>query len=187
LSEYARLSFGKTIVNTPDAWAYLREAVVPEPPGVTKNFERWLLQRDKPGGMTQPAERIDRQYRPGGSPDHMYDYAARRTDMASGNSAIYFDLDDRFRLAGPVDIKVEVLDNANAAWHLEYNTREIPAVATPTVTNQNDGKTRTVTFTLENAKFSNALEHDMDFRIVCDGPEDVTVRWVRVVRHNLPE
>jgi hypothetical protein len=186
LSEYARLSFGKTIATTPDAWSYLREAKVPEPPGYTKNFERWLIQRDVPGGMTQPARRIDRTYWPGGTRDAMYDYFARRTDTAGGNGYIYFNIDDRFKCTGPVDIKVEVFCDTDAAWHLEYTSPVRPDEATAQVHLPEDGRVRTVTFTLDNARFANALDHDMDFRIVCDGPEDLTVQWVRVVRHQLP-
>jgi hypothetical protein len=187
LSEYARYSFGKNINSTPDAWAYLAEGVLSDD-GVknARNFERWLIQRDVPGGMTQPANRVDREYWPGGSREHMYDYAARSTNIAGGSPHIYFDLDDRFETQGPIDLKVEVLDNSNCRWRIEYNGSAGAATPTPWVQNQNDSNVRTATFRIEDAQFANALEHNMDFRIVCDGPEDVAVQWVRVVRDQLP-
>ena len=190
LSEYARLSFGKTVENSPDAWAYLKEAPARasvSAAGVVRNFERWLLQRDVPGGMTVPADRVDRHFNSGAVSDHaphlFYDLTARRTDLQSDNPYIYFDIDDRFQISGRALIKVEYRDVGKAAWRIEYMDAGGELRATPRVRNRDTGNIKTATFTVEDAHFAGGLPHGMDFRIVSNGPQDVTVRWVRIVRN----
>ena len=189
LSEYARLSFGKTVANSPDAWAYLTETPAGthwSPAGAIKNFERWLLQRDVPGGVTVPAERVERAFNSGVAPanqlDMYHDHVARRTDRAGGSPYMYFDLDERFLVPGAAQIKVEFRDDSDASWRLEYLTSGDELASTLPVTNLNDGRVKTATFLIDDALFAGGLPHGMDFRIACDGPQDVTVRWVRLIR-----
>ena len=189
LSRYAAMVFGKSVEESPDAWAYLRESPTltsVTSVGVIKNFERWLCQRDLPGGMTVATQRTFREFEAGAlygsGPDQWYDDIARRTDIATGNSSIYFDLDDRFDSDGGVQIKVEILDNSSASWYLEYTSSNHQVTTTEHFQNRQDGAVKTVTFDIANPGFLNGLPNGMDFRIVCDGPEDLTVRWVRVVK-----
>lgn len=189
LSAYARLSFGKNIDTTPDAWAYLSQTPARSsvsPVGWIKNIERWLVQRDVPGGMTVPVDRVDRDFAAGpedwNDPTTWYDYTARRTDRAEGSPYIYFDLDDRFQLAGRALVKVEFRDVGEGAWRVEYMGYDDTLKSTPAVQNTGDGKVKTATFAVEDARFAGGLPHGMDLRIACDGPDDVTVRWVRIVR-----
>ena len=186
LSEYARRSFGKDVWNSPDAWALLKETPVKpgySSAGVLKNFERWLRQRDLPGGMTVPTERVDRTFDAGASPtDQWYDYMARRTDVDEGSPYIYFDLDDRILVNGPVEIRVEYVDRTPAVWHIDYVDGQGNVRASPAVINHNDGELRTAIIYLPDIVFVNAFDEGMDFRIVADGPENVVVRWVRVIR-----
>jgi len=193
LSTYARYSLGKTVTSTADAWAYLKESAVRSsltPARAVKNFERWLQQRDVPGGMTVPVARFDRAFNAGGISDNrdgaFYDFTARRTDADSDQPFMYFDLDDRFTTSGDIDIKVEIIDDTTATWRLEYVGAGGNLVSTESYTGAGDGEVRTVTFTLDDARFAGELDHGMDFRIVCNGPQDVTVRWVRVVRQSRP-
>jgi hypothetical protein len=193
LSTYARYSFGKTVASSPDAWSYLKQSAVSQsvtPARAVKNFERWLYQRDVPGGMTVPTERVDREFNAGsitdGAEGAFSDDTARRTDVASGERSIFFDLDDRFDVSGAVEIKVEIVDASQAAWYLEYVDRTGETVRTDAYTGQGDGVVRTVTFTLDSPRFAGDLVNDMDFRIRCEGPGDVTVRWVRLVRQDAP-
>ncbi len=193
LSYYARFAFGKRVENSPDAWCYLRESAVGRhitPAGVVKNFERWLFQRDVPGGMTVPTERVDRTFNAGSigddDPDAFHDLLARRTDRENGQPHISFDLDDRFDVSGPVQIKVEIRDDSEASWRLEYEGADGSVQRTAAFTGQADGAVRTVSFTLDDVRFAGGLEHGMDFRIACEGPDDVTVRWVRVIRLQRP-
>ncbi len=193
LSTYTAMSLGKTPEDSPDAWAYLRESPINSadtPSHVVRNLERWLMQRDLPGGMTVPAQRTYREFNAGsnyqGNADSWYDDIARRTDLASGNTDIFFALDDRFHVDGTVQIKVEILDDSPAEWHLEYLDSHRALAATPSFTNSDDGQVKTVTFTVDDASFTNGLANGMDFKIVCEGPGDVTVRWVRLIRMDEP-
>jgi hypothetical protein len=187
LSEYARLSFGKQPATSPDAWVYLKESPVRFSPNVVRNFERWILQRDVPTGMTVPAQRVEREFDASSSPDgQWYDDLARRTDVTSDNPYIFFFVDDGFVVDAAVDVHVEIWDETAARWRLEYNSVTVPDQATPWVDGQGDSAVRTVVFTLPDAAFRNALDHEADLRIHCEGPDDVLVRWLRVVRHALP-
>jgi hypothetical protein len=194
LSGYVRRGLGRTVTDSPDAWAYLKESPIGNhvsTVGLARNFERWLRQRDIPDdGVTVPTERVDRSFNAGSIPDSetwsFYDHVARRTDVASGNRYIYFDLDDRFVVRGAVAIKVEIRDDSEADWCIEHTDRAHQIVRTPSYHGQADGQTRTITFTIDRPRFVGDFTGGMDFRIVCDGPGDVTVRWVRVVRLDEP-
>jgi len=193
LSHYVGMSLGHSVDTSPDAWAYLRESPVNTfhtPAGVVRNFERFLTQRDLPGGNTVPAQRHFREFDAGSNNQSIasgwYDDLARRTDLASDNPYIFFDLDDNFAVRDGVQIKVEILDNSSASWHLEYLSRQNEPAATNVFHNRADGKIKTVTFTLEEPRFANGLSNGMDFRIACDGPGDVAVRWVRLIRQEAP-
>ncbi|MCB1150640.1 beta-galactosidase, partial [bacterium] len=189
LSEYARLSFGRTVFDSPDAWAYLRESPVStleSGTGTVKNLERWLTQRDHPGAVTVPAQEVSRAFAAGSTDPwdrtSYYDFIARRTDLDNGQTAMAFHLDDRFLAGRAPQIKVEFLDQAAAEWQLEDTDVDGRTAATTAVLGQGDGRVKTATFLLEDARLSNGLDHGADFRLICDGPNDLVVRWVRVLR-----
>ncbi len=184
LSNYARLSFGKNVYTSPDAWSFLFQSPQLNTTPL-KNFERWLIQRDIAGGMTVPTERVFRAFDAGGAwqtPSLYYDDTARRTDFASNNNYIYFALDDRFTTSGSVQIKVEMLDNSQTSWHLDYYNSSGVLSSTRSIVNANDNQKKTYTITLNNPTFSNQFNSAMDFRLVNEGPGNITVRWVRLVR-----
>ena len=188
LSLYGRLSKAKTVYNSADAWALLFETPAStwvSPAGKVKNFERWLIKRDIPGGMTVAVLPYDRGFNAGtddNANQYHIDYTARRTDRASGNKYMYFGLDDRFVVNGPVQLKVELVDNSAASWQIEYYNVNNILVSTPIIAGLNDGKIKTYTLTINGAVFQNYFNSNMDFRLVSTGPGDVTVRWVRLVR-----
>ncbi|MCD4760367.1 hypothetical protein K8R42_00530 [bacterium] len=183
LSDYARLSFGKDVYNSPDAWALLFEA--PLNPSYyhvnqVKNFERWLIQRDIEGGMTVPTLIYYKGFNSGAG--SYYDYTARRTDIATDNNYIYFGLDDSFVTTDTIQIKVEIVDDNETDWHLEYYNTSGVLTSTPIISNNNDGQVKTYTLTINDANFANQFNSNMDFRLVNDGPGDLVARWVRLIR-----
>lgn len=184
LSNYARLSFGKNVYDSPDAWAFLFQS--PQSDGYPiKNFERWLIQRDMDGGITVPAQRVTRVFDAGGAylaPSLWYDDTARRTDIASGNRYMFFGLDDRFTTSGTIQIKVEIVDDAQTNWHLDYYNSSGSMTSTRNIVNVHDNQKKTYTFTLHNPIFSNQFS-GMDFRLVNEGAGDLIVSWVRLVRN----
>jgi len=184
LLNYVGLELGKNARTAPDAWCYLRESLAGQagkPPVPIKNFERWLYQRDKPGFRAAPAAKV---FVPSKMlvfhPDHYYDYTARTTSQAEGETRIGFALDDRFLSGGPsrVAIKVTYHDIGQARWALEMRgaggelERAVQCGAT--------GKIRTATFIVEDAMFANP---GMDFDFVIRADEgDAVVSFVRVIK-----
>jgi hypothetical protein len=191
LTEYVRLSLGKNIANTPDAWCYLREGYVRDResggPLPLKNFERWLNQRDVPGGQTQAVVRYDRDWSMTTDPPGIqHEFTARRTDCQSGNNRIYFDIDDRFPDDESYVLKVTYLDDTRGHWMVSYENSLGTFTETTAVHGVGDGTIKTATFHLRNTRFNNGLLHKQDFCITNDGVSDVTVLLVRLIR-NYPD
>ena len=183
LLAYVSLELGRNVSNTPDAWCYLRQSSIRAKGRArpVKNFERWLYQRDAEGYRTVPAAKVAIPAQQiGHHPDHKYDYTARRTDLALGNAAIGFALDDRFLVGGPhkVAIKVTYHDVGTGTWRLEYATPK--GRATRSVQCSSAGRVRTVTFFLDDACFP-ARGMDFDFWIGAVG-WDATIGFVRVIK-----
>lgn len=195
LRDYFRRSAGYPVAESPDAWAVLQMFHDDCFNGTRfyHNYEKFLLQRDvASGGRTIPVEL--RTWDPqqygfctvgqGGATEPAVTYFARRTDRATGNNYIYFDVDSRFTpvTEGTFRIAVTYRDTGTASWRLEYSTPTSATVPTPSVTNTNSGTLKTAIFQLSDASFRGAQAGGMDFRIYNGGAADVTVRSVRVIR-----
>lgn len=185
LLAYATAVMGHTVATTPDAWCYLRQTAVTS--GVTaalaiKNIERWLIQRDVAGGMTVPAEWTPRTFNAGWEPGPSYgDWAARRTNFASGDDRIFFQADSGFDLSDPLTIMVEVRESSAVSWCIEYADPEYGVVQSEAYTCAADGQVRTVSWAIGGID-AGGLSNGMDFCIRrLGGKGDVTVRFVRVV------
>ncbi len=202
IPNWFRLVAGKGPEESPDAAVWLREAKVrglfgdysDDTAQTWKNFERLLMQRDVPGAMTQPAHSMIMPYV---SLKHRTAYEealARRTDLATQNPAIAFQLDAAFKasLVYPVQIKVHYLDAAPAStWTVRVSTSNGVVHSLGTVVGEGMGAWRTATFDCDVPFIPGALSGDTDFDLhVADGG-DLTVRYVRVVRTvdavNLPK
>lgn len=178
LLTFVGLELGRTVEDAPDVWCELRESRI-RIAGTerrVKNFERWLLQRDREGARTVPAMPASYAGDPTAS-----EWTARRTDVAGGDDVIGFAVDDRFLAEGPHDvaIKVTYADSGRGAWELA-----VPSAAggdvTRTVRVEDTGAVRTATFFLERATFP-ARGEEFDFRIrAVEG--DAVVCFVRVIR-----
>jgi hypothetical protein len=181
LLHYVALELGQTIRTAPDAWSYLRESKVNQ--GTFKNFERWLFQRDVAGARTLPAERVDvpaQMYEyPASS---RYDFTARRTDRASGQTQIRFGLNDAFLSGGPhrVAVKITYLDRNYANWALAYRNSAQRTVTRP-VWCGNTGKVKTVTFIVTDAMFNGQGYKGTDLLIEAK-KGDAVIRLVRVIK-----
>ena len=181
LLHYVALELGQTVRTASDAWCYLRESRVRR--NTVKNFERWLFQRDAEGARTVPVEKVDvpeqmYEYHP----SHHYDYTARRTDRANGQTLIRFGVDDTFLSGGPhrVAVKITYLDRDHAAWTLAYQTSD-QTTATRTVTCGNTGQAKTVTFILADAWFPGQGYIGRDLQIQAT-QGDAVIRLVRVIK-----
>lgn len=183
LTCYLSLSLGHNEETTSDAWCYLRESWPKHQgkPIQVKNFERWLYQRDKTGYVAEATAKVHvpnemQNYADG----HYYDYTARKTDLASGNKAIGFALDDRFLKKGPhrVAIKITYVDEGPAKWALYYNKGK----ASREITTWGHGNVRTVTWILNDINFDGEdMEYDFEIHAL-EG--DAVIKFVRVIKLN---
>ncbi len=180
--DWAFREMGKHYDDAPDAWADLRQWTDKNDGQTLNNWERWLYQRDQPGdGMTVPADPTTSPWALQGPP---YD-EARRTNHAGGSDYMYFAVDNKFLYGGRdrVQLKVTYLDNNKAAWRVEYDAADGDAYKpTMLVRNVGDGQWKTATFTIPDAAFQKRQQSGMDFRIYDGGRQDLTVRFVRVVK-----
>ena len=189
LTAYMSLAIGRKVTDSPDAFCYLRQSIVRGSAAgkkskefAIKNFERWLVQRDRDGYRTQATIKVPQHKSMWMVPkNYKFDYIARRTDLASGNSRIGFALDDRFLSGGPhsVAIKVTCHDIGKGKWSLVY-TKPGGAVGRRTIQCKNTKKALTTTFLLTDACFAGKRDA-FDFHIQAVG-EDATISFVRVIK-----
>lgn len=159
LNEYARLVQGYGRESAPDAWACLREAYIGR--GPVRNIERWLLQRERPGSRTVPAERVDHYRLPANPKDKAYDFDARRTDVANGQDGIVFFLDRVFwPQPASATLKVTVVDQAATSFRVAYADGAGQLQHSPSVVLPGDGTVKTVTITLPELAANGALPPD---------------------------
>ena len=181
LACYTSLELGRNVENAPDIWCYLRESVINNngQPLAVKNFERWLYQRDKPGFIAAPAEKVwIPEIMVFYHRDHKYDYTARKTIVSKGQHSIGFAVDDRFLSGGPhkVAVKITYNDIGKARWALVYNNGK----NSKEMSCWGNGTIRTVTWFLDDAVF-NAGDMDFDFEIkAIEG--DAVIKFVRVIK-----
>jgi hypothetical protein len=189
LTAYMSMALGRNINDSPDAFCYLRQSFVRGSAAGKKgkavairNFERWLVQRDRDGYRTQPAIKVPQHESMWMVPKtHKFDYIARRTDIASKNSKIGFALDDRFPGGGPrsAAIKVTYHDIGRGNWTLVY-TKPTGWAGRRTIQCKDSKKVLTATFHLTDACFAGKGDA-FDFYIEAAG-EDATISFVRVIR-----
>lgn len=185
---------GRTVEDTPDAWSFLRtsylrastyenndyrDRVITEEEraeGIeTKNFERWLYQRDAQGYETTPVVQIQHAIKMWMvQEDKYYDFIARR------GKKIGFNVDDRVFPGGeqPMAIKVTFFDSVPGTLKLVYKNNQGIQDAAVTATGQDT--IRTATFVINARLDDTGFDHDFDF--ILESEEEVPVVMVRVVK-----
>ncbi len=190
--DWVRLSLGQTARTSADAWADLRDAEdtywrdETAPPFTTaaawptrpwvRNLEHWLVQRDVPGGTARRATvDVRRQVL---AVENGTAYEGLSTDLAHHQSALYFDLDDRFvaTTRGQVQVKVTAW-GASGGFRVRTGS-SLSALVRPS------GRPRweTTTVTLDASGFDASLTGRTDLALEAATSRDVVVRLVRVVR-----
>lgn len=176
--EFANAYAGRTLQDTPGVWAALRETEYDWFPQ-RGNYEFWLYQvYDAPNARTVPLWRV------GDAPEGRY---TRRTDEATGNRYMAFDVDDRYLYdvqTHPVTVTVTYLDQGLDTWAVEYDARGGIA-ATETVTKTDTGRWLTARFVLPDATFADGLpggkgHRGSDLRIDSRGDGNEIVHLVLV-------
>lgn len=198
--DFVRNHLGKSIENTPDVWIMLRDTYRQDTSytgsdGVLRTYgphhgdaQFWLYRSDSAPGshsFIMRAESLAELPTPARS--HVYAWmSTRRTDQATGNPYMSFDIEDRYPYAGQVpeaaggqvswQITVTLVNTGTDSLSLEYldyygNLVErsvTKGTALGTVNQWVD-----YSWNLDDAYFNNGLPGGMDFRIDCnnDGNE----------------
>lgn len=170
---FANRYAGRTLQDTPSVWIALRETLSDWYPQ-RGNFDFWLYQNDAvAGGKTVPAWNVT------SAPQGRY---TRRTDQATGNPYMFFDIDDGylFGATAPVTITVTYLDRGNDTWELHYDGDNNHAQLAGRVQKTNSNQWRKVTFVLADARLANGMAGASDFRIGSAGDGDEYIHFVDV-------
>ena len=201
IMDFVRRHLGKSIENTPDVWIMLRDTYRQDSSytgydGVVHTYgphhgdaSYWLYRSDTaPGSRSYilRAENLTREL-PTAAKSHVYGWhSTRRTDQASSNPYMSFDIDDRYPYAGQLptaaggqvswQITVTLVNSGTDSVSLEYldyygnlvERRVTKGAALGTVNQWVD-----YTWNLNDAYLNNGLPGGMDFRIDCnnDGNE----------------
>lgn len=207
--KWAAPFFGVRASNAPSAWVALREHRDPWRPlsclGIDKgaqhqnpqwgNYGFFMDQRnDLPGGRTVP-ETNDPKVTRMGANTHPYNpalppgkeaWAVRRTDEATGNPYMFFDVSSDF-LAGThsVVIRITYWDYGEDTWSLHYKNADGEVVTAGVVKKTNSREWRTAEFKLSQAKWDNSLPEGTggaDFFLDSNNDGDEWVHFVEVKR-----
>jgi hypothetical protein len=175
---------GKRPENTPGAWVALRDSWYYH--GSHDNYS-WLLYQDfdAPGGLSQAVSYMEEPTRPDQrwNLDMLSDFTlpitkegrwTRRTDEASGNPDMYFNVDDAYIYSGTTAIEFQItyLDRGTDQWRLVYDAPGITETIGYTQTKTDTDDWLTATFVVNDAEFANDLFNN-DFRLesMSDGDE----------------
>jgi len=189
---------GRTVEDAPDVWSFLRTSYLKtsnyknndylnrtitateEAEGIeTKNFERWLYQRDAEGFETEPAVKIQQAIKMWMVQNNKYyDYIARK------GKKIGFDVDDYWTgLKDSVAIKVSYFDYYPGKLDLVFNDGQEEIKKTQTLTG--DSLLKTATFFVSKIQ-ANSLEHNFDFILEAgENTESIVISMVRVINANV--
>ena len=190
---------GRTIEDTPSVWTVLRDHEFPRQSwsgggasGHMGDWAFWLYRQDVPGGRTV---RIWREEMPARARYHMFSRQARRTDQASGQSYMFFDIDDAYPTVSqvPLDepggtasyhVTLVFLNTGTDTLSLEYmDYRGQRVRRTVQKGSALGGRDTWVshTFVLTDAYLDNNMaDSQADFRLSCDGNGDEIVHMVAV-------
>lgn len=187
INQFVLQSLGRQRADSPDAWAYLCQWLPKDEKKVgLRNIERWLLQRDVEGSRSvaaEPTTRIMIKSNPQMYQEKVQDMDARRTDLKNGQNSLAFQLDPVF-WSKPQNalVKVTFVDNAKGSWHLETTDENGQTVKSASVTNASEGGIKTTTFGPFMLSAKQGFPGKMDFHVVSEGPGDLTVHMVRVLK-----
>lgn len=184
LLQFAGHYLGRTRIDAPSVWVALRETEYDWFPDYG-NYEYWLYQNDAaPGGRTVALWNVT------SAPEGRY---TRRTDQASGNPAMYFDVDNGFAFGGPLGatIRVTYLDRYFDTWELQYDDGSEVYRSAGVITKENTNTWITATFTLDEAQFADRQPGGgslpgSDFRIISRDDGDEIIHFVEVIIPDRP-
>ncbi len=181
---FALAHLGKTIENSPSAWVAMRETEYSWYPQYG-NYDFFMVQNDDaPGGRTAPMWNVSSY------PEGRY---TRRTDIATGNPFMYFDIEDGylFDTRERVRLNITYYDKGTDSFEVRYDAWSDPNKLAGVVRKTNTGTWKTVSWVLTDARFGNRQpgggDHPgSDFHINALNDGDEIIHLVQVERLDLP-
>ena len=192
---FLSLELGRTVEDAPDVWSFLRTSylnantyknrdwknrpitTLEQSEGIeTKNFERWLYQRDAIGYETLPEEKIQQAIKMSGvQSTKYYDFIARSAKK------IGFDIDSRWPGSNQqIAIKVTYFDRKAGSLNLVYKNGTESLQKSQTLLG--DNKLKTVTFFIPKITLD-GLPNNFDFALEAGATtEKIVVSMVRVIQ-----
>ncbi|MBX7235145.1 MAG: DNRLRE domain-containing protein [Caldilineales bacterium] len=181
---FAQQHLGKTIATSPSAWVAMRETEWDWYPQ-RGNYDFFMVQNDAaPGGRTVALFNIST------SAEGRY---TRRTDSATGNPFMYFDIEDDFLhdATGRVRINVTYYDKGTDKFDVYYDAWSSANKLAGTVTKTNSSRWLKASWTLTDARFANRQpgggDHPgSDLSLFARNDGDETIHMVQVERLDMP-
>ncbi len=179
--EFANEHLGRTLEDTPSVWVALRETEGSWYPQYG-NYDFWLYQNDDaPGGKTVPLWRV------GSAPEGRY---TRRTDEATDNPYMYFDVDNGYIYGGTNRVTINVIyyDQGTDTWELQYDAVGTDNFKSAGIVRKTNTRTwKKVSFELDDAEFADGQPGGgkyagSDFRIWSRDDGDEIIHFVQVIR-----
>ncbi len=191
---------GRTPYDTPTVWVALRESGYTWYPK-QGNYSFYLYQNDNiTGGRTRALT-----YRAAGTAAYQIQNTAevdaaqtwlgesweswitRRTDQATGNPYMYFDVDDRYLLGGTgvISLSVTYFDHGSDTWSLDYDAGG-GAVLSRLIQKTNTNTWKKTLFWLTAARMGNGMAGGSDFRINSNGDGDEVIHFVQLQHYGTP-
>jgi len=137
---------------------------------------------------TRLAEEVSVKLFRGWSVGRDLEYHARRTDVASGNTRIYFTVDPAVfdDEAQAIDLKVTYRDRGDSAFELEYESADGKATS-GAIPVGDSGAWRTITLHIPEMMTTGQRRGDTDFALHVTGDADVAFKFVRLVKATPPK
>ncbi|MDH7486925.1 MAG: DNRLRE domain-containing protein, partial [Anaerolineae bacterium] len=181
---FANEHLGRTLEDTPSVWVALRETERTGPWDYPQrgNYDFWLYQKDDaPGGRTVPEWNVS-SYKEG--------RYTRRTDEATGNPYMVFDVDDGYlydvAIGEAVTLTVVYYDQGTDQWELQYDAWADPYRSGGVIGKTGSGRWVQKTFVLNDARLANRQEGGGDFRLWSRNDGDEYIHFVQVSRAPAP-
>mgnify|MGYP005841554835 CR=1 FL=1 len=191
---------GKRIDNTPDVWIVLRDQEFPTDlwsgstgiSGFIGDWTYWLYRlENEPGNRTV---RIWRSEMPQACRDQVYSRQARRTDQATGNPYMSFNIDDGYPFVGqkPLSepggrvgflVELTLLNSGTDTLAIEYRNWSGGLVRRTIQKGPTLGPVDRfvkVPVVLEDAYLNNNMPGGADLRISCNNDGDDTIHMLRI-------
>jgi hypothetical protein len=216
IMNFTRQHLGKQVENTPDVWIVLRETTKTDTCYLASDniykcygphkgdYSYWLYRNDQAAGSQTVALVGDNAYNelPSAARNHIYsgynngdnDFRSlRRTDQATSNPYMSFDIEDRYPYAGQVPkaasgpvswtITMTLLNSGSDTLSLEYVNYYSQQVERRITKGSALGTVNTwvdYVWHIDDAFFNNQLPGGTDFRIDCNNDGNETIHRLMV-------